>query len=234
MPVAAQVRTWHRRLSYVIGLQLLLWTGSGLVFTWDPIEDVRGESSLRPEAPPPAPPLADIVSVDRAAQAAGLPAPGEARLAWRRGRWTWSLSAPRAAPGEAVLVDALTGTPLPTMNADEAARLAAGLLAADAPVTGVAHVARAEGEYRDKPTPAWRVDFADGRGTSLYVVAATGEVGAVRNDLWRRFDWLWMLHIMDYRDREDFGTPWLTAAALLGVTTALSGLLLAGLSLRRA
>lgn len=234
MPAAAAtIRTWHRRLSYVVGLQLLAWTASGLLFTWDPIEDVRGETSLRPEAPPPAPALEDVVPVARAAAAAGVPAPAEARLAWRRGRWTWSLAPHGAEPGAEALVDALTGAPLPPMDADEAARLATARLAAPAPVSAVTTVARAEGEYRGKPVPAFRVDFDDGRGTRLYVVAATGETGAVRNDLWRRFDWFWMLHIMDYGEREDFGTPWLKAAALLGLSTALTGLVLAGLTLRR-
>lgn len=234
MAAAAQVRTWHRRLSYVIGLQLLAWTASGLVFTWDPIEDVRGETSLRPAAPPPPPPLADVVDVARAAQAAGVPEPAVALLAWRRGRWTWSLSPHGAQPGTEALVDALSGEPLAAMDAGEATRLATGLLATPAPVAAVTPIARAEGEYRGKPVPALRVDFDDGRGTAVYLVAASGELGAVRNDLWRRFDWLWMLHIMDYREREDFGTPWLKAAALLGLATALTGLVLAGLSLRRA
>ena len=35
-----------------------------------------------------------------------------------------------------------------------------------------------------------------------------------------------MLHIMDYSEREDFSTPWLTLVAALGVLSAASGLTL--------
>ena len=43
-----------------------------------------------------------------------------------------------------------------------------------------------------------------------------------RHTLWRVFDFLWMLHIMDYETREDINTLLLTAATI-------SGLLLFGL-----
>lgn len=33
----------HRFLGFIIGIQLLCWTTSGLVFSWNPIEQVRGE-----------------------------------------------------------------------------------------------------------------------------------------------------------------------------------------------
>ena len=42
-----QVRTYrkiHRYLGLVVGVQLLLWTGSGLFFALNPIEKVRGET----------------------------------------------------------------------------------------------------------------------------------------------------------------------------------------------
>ena len=37
-------RTFHRYLSLIIGIQLLLWTLSGLVFSWNSIKKVRGEN----------------------------------------------------------------------------------------------------------------------------------------------------------------------------------------------
>ena len=54
-------------------------------------------------------------------------------------------------------------------------------------------------------------------------------MGAVRNDRWRRFDLFWMLHIMDYTERQRFHTPWLTGFAALGVATSFTGLCLAAL-----
>ena len=67
-------------------------------------------------------------------------------------------------------------------------------------------------------------------GTRLYVSVERGVVTARRNDRWRWFDLFWMLHVMDYEDRDDFNTWWLQVAAALGVITILSGFTLAALT----
>jgi uncharacterized iron-regulated membrane protein len=81
-------------------------------------------------------------------------------------------------------------------------------------------------EYRDKPLPVWRVHLGDDAGTIVYVDAITGEVTARRNDVWRVYDFLWSLHIMDYRTRDDFHHPLLIGAASLGILTVLTGSIL--------
>jgi len=58
------------------------------------------------------------------------------------------------------------------------------------------------------------------------VDGVTGEVTARRNDTWRVYDFLWGLHIMDYRGREDFRHELLIVAAVVAVLTATSGLVL--------
>src|SRR3546814_15468390 len=59
-------------------------------------------------------------------------------------------------------------------------------------------------EVRDHEAPIWRVPFEDGEGTTLYVSGQDGRVLERRNDTWRIFDFVWMLHIMDYTGRQDF------------------------------
>ncbi len=81
-------------------------------------------------------------------------------------------------------------------------------------------------EYRGKPLPAWRVALADGAGTVVYVSATTGEVTARRNDVWRAYDFLWSLHVMDYRERESGNHPLLLGAGLLALLTIGSGAVL--------
>jgi len=70
----------------------------------------------------------------------------------------------------------------------------------------------------------------DARHTTLYVSPQTGEVVARRNDLWRAFDFVWMLHIMDYDEREDFNHPLLIATAATALLFVLSGLGMLGYS----
>lgn len=122
--------------------------------------------------------------------------------------------------------DAHTGEPLPITRA-EAERVArrdqegspavasATLVETDAPL-----------ELRGRSLPAWRVVLADVESTAVWVDARTGDVSARRTDSWRVYDFLWSLHIMDYRGRDDFRHPLVMTFAVLANLTVLSGALL--------
>ena len=56
---------------------------------------------------------------------------------------------------------------------------------------------------------------------------------ARRNDRWRVFDFFWMLHVMDYRERENFNHPLLISMAGLALATVLAGLVLLVIRVRR-
>jgi len=224
-----QVRTWHKWLSVVIGLQLLAWTSSGLIFTLDPIEDVRGDTFLAEPAVPHLPDAGTLIPLSAARATAASGETSGASLQWLRERWVWVLDAPDESPA---LVDAQLDQVLPPMSAEEAADIARARFTPSDEVVSVTAVEELGGEFKGRPLPAWRVSFADDDDTNIYVDAVTGAISAVRNDTWRRFDWFWMLHIMDYDEREDFNTWLLTGAAALGASTALTGLCLAVLVLR--
>ena len=81
------------------------------------------------------------------------------------------------------------------------------------------------GEYRGRVLPVWKVSFDDSESLSLYLNPWTGELLSRRTDRWRIFDFLWMLHIMDFDERDDFNHPLLQVAAFLGLIIALSGVL---------
>ena len=87
-------------------------------------------------------------------------------------------------------------------------------------------------EYRELPLPAWAVRFGDREGATAYVPAELGQVLRIRNDRWRAYDFLWMLHTMDYQGRDDFNNLALRAFSLLGLTTVLSGFVLFGMTSR--
>jgi hypothetical protein len=134
-------------------------------------------------------------------------------------------------PGWA-LADAATGRLRPPVDRDEAVAIARRDFAIEAAVASVELVTATGGgsEYRGKPLPAYRVDFDHPLGTRIYVSADRGAVTARRNDRWRLFDLLWMLHIMDYSDRDDFNTWWLQGVSALGLLTVVSGFVLAGMT----
>ena len=85
------------------------------------------------------------------------------------------------------------------------------MIAKDAPI-----------EYRSA-LPVWQIVFDDADETHLYVAPLTGKVVARRSGLWRAYDFLWSLHMMDYTERDNFNNWPVIVMALLGLVTTISG-----------
>ncbi|HEV2816859.1 MAG TPA: PepSY domain-containing protein [Allosphingosinicella sp.] len=207
----------HKWLALLMAVQILFWFASGLFFAVFPIERVRSEHAIA--APPPAP-------VDLAAAAAGLarltaPPAEKVELRSLLGRPVALLTARGARPR---LYDLVDGRPISPIGAAEAARIAEADHAGGAHAIRVERIAANNPEYRGA-LPAWRVDFAEA-GRSLYVAADTGAVTARRSTLWRVYDFLWGLHIMDWRGHEDFNTPLLAVATALALVLTVAGIVL--------
>lgn len=88
-------------------------------------------------------------------------------------------------------------------------------------------------ELQTRPLPLWRIDFDDAWGSSFYIDPYTGEFEARRHTLWRVFDFLWMLHVMDYDEREDINNTVLRLISVLGVLLGLGGVWLLFFSFSR-
>lgn len=213
----------HRWISAIAVLQLAIWSLTGAFFVIVPIGTVRGEGvegahdavlpdSLGVISPATAQALAGqyglgaVSSLDLRATPSGL---------WyfaRRGDHT-------------VRIDARSGEfrPVELEEAEDTARRDQG---GGPVVRSSALLTEAPIEYRGKPLPAWRVQLDDEAGTAIYVDVRTGEVTARRNDRWRTYDFLWSLHIMDYKGRENFNHPLLIVAVGLALLTVFSGVTL--------
>lgn len=72
--------------------------------------------------------------------------------------------------------------------------------------------------------PVWQIVLDE--GTLVYVGRDTGQIEAVRTSWWRAFDFMWGLHIMDLRTREDTSHPILIIFAGLGVLASAFGCIL--------
>ena len=72
----------------------------------------------------------------------------------------------------------------------------------------------------------WQVVFDDGDSSHLYVSPLTGKVVARRSSTWRVYDFLWSLHIMDYRDRDDFNNWLVVIAAAVALAMTVSGMVI--------
>jgi hypothetical protein len=216
--VAGKIHKW---LALLMAIQILFWFVSGLFFAIAPIEQVRSEHMI---AEQPAVPIsmAEASAGLQRLQAAGA-APGEkVELRSLLGRPVAVVSAAGVRPR---LYDLGTGQLLSPVSADLAARIAETDHAGEERAARVALVEEQSPEYRG-PLPAWRVDFDDGASRSLYVAADAGTVGARRSTLWRTFDFLWSLHIMDFKNHENFNTPLLVVSTALGLVVIFTGIVL--------
>ena len=211
----------HKWLALIIGAQLLIWFASGVIMSFLPIEQVRGEHLVDRDSVMPIPAGIALVAPQRIVAQAG--APVEAM--------TWHMldSRPIAEVTTAKgvkLFDAATGAALPPVDAALATKIArTAWKSDDKPRSTATRVTTESPEYR-AALPAWRIAFADPEETSVFVAAETGRITAVRNGTWRLYDFFWSLHIMDWKNHENFNSWWLLAFAIGGLMLGIAGTIL--------
>lgn len=211
----------HKWLALLMVIQILFWFVSGLFFAVVPIERVRSEHSVAKAVPAPIALHAAAAGLRRVAEQGAQP--GEKiDLRTILGR---PMAIVAAGDGRPRLFDLTSGklvSPIPSWLAVSIAE--ADQLGSDFPAR--VELVRAESpEYRGA-LPAWRVDFEGRTNRSVYVAADTGAVTARRSTLWRIYDFLWSLHIMDFKDHEDFNTPLLIIATSLALILVVTGTIL--------
>lgn len=221
MRLAVAASWLHKWLALIVGVQVLLWVVSGLFFAVYPIERVRSEHRIAAHA---AAPLDAGVMEGSAAVVALLPAT-PTKLSYERDATGRVVAIAEYAQGRPTLVDVQAGRVISPLTAEAAAEMARAAIAGAPGVRDAVLVSEASPEYRG-PLPAWRIAFDDAEGLAVYVTADTGRVTARRSDLWRVYDALWALHIMDWRDHENFNTGLLIAASLAALVMALFGVVL--------
>lgn len=232
------IRKTHRALGLVIGVQLLLWTASGLYFTWSDIGKVRGEHLVA--KPEPLPPGFGAYLPPGEAVAALIEDFGElesvSRISLRPllGDPVYEIEYRVDGHTRFALVDAVGGEIRSPLGREDAVAVARADFLPEASVHNVERIETTGrgSEYRGRELPAWRVEFDHPSGTRLYVSADRGLVRARRNNTWRAFDLLWMFHIMDYENRDDINNTVLRFLSILGVATVASGYVLWALTSR--
>jgi hypothetical protein len=211
----------HKWLAIIIGIQLLLWFASGTVMSWLPIDKVHGDHLVDRTTVASIPVGATLASPTALMSSAGAPVTS---LTYRMflGRPVAELTTPKGVR----LADATTGAMLPSATAAQAMAVARTAWRGEGrPVARVERIERVAPEYRGA-LPAWRVTFADRDDTRVFVAADTGRITGVRTGTWRLYDFFWGLHIMDWKNHEDFNTPWLLAFAMGGVVLWIGGAVL--------
>lgn len=213
-------RKFHKWLGLIIGIQVLFWAAGGFVMTFFDIEEVRGEHTMAQTA---AFTLNGNISItaSQALQQIDFE-PESMTLKGLLGKPVWVAQA----EGKQAIVDASTGQKLSPLDESLARQVALADFSGEGELAELNLLTEELGEVRGKGLPIWQAQFNDSDNTRVYISPQSGEVVARRNDTWRVFDFFWMLHIMDYKNRTDFNHPLVVFAAFLALFMSLSGLYL--------
>ena len=221
-------RKAHRWLGLIVSIQLLMWTASGLFFSIPDITDVRGEqylsqthsiniNQLAREKIVPISAIIDTAKINLEANETVL-------LKHRAGRLIYQVE--KNAPEKKLIFDALTGQPMTYITPTEALSIVSARTELSPTEAVLINEPKTGSEFRGRDLPLYKVTVTKPKKGIVYVDPVTGEIAAIRTKLWRAWDFLWSLHIMDYQERDDFSQWLLRLFSALGVLTVLSGIIL--------
>ena len=221
-------RKAHRWLGLIVSIQLLMWTASGLFFSIPDITDVRGEQylaqsysiNINKEARENIVPISAIVDIAKV----NLEANETVLLKHRAGRLIYQVE--KNAPEKKLIFDALTGQPMTYITSTEAISIVSARTELSPTEAVLINEPKIGSEFRGRDLPLFKVTVTKPNKGIVYVDPVTGEIAAIRTKLWRAWDFLWSLHIMDYQERDDFSHWLLRLFSALGVLTVLSGIIL--------
>lgn len=219
MSVSTVASAVHKWLALMLVVPVLFWFVSGLFFALAPIGMVRSEHRIARQ--PPAP-----VSIETAAfglaRVSGVVSAGEKiEVRMMLGR---PVAAVTPGEGRTRLFDLENGRLISPIQPAVAAAIAERDLSGNEKARRVERVTAGSPEYRGA-LPAWRVDFRTAN-RSIYVAADTRLVTSRRSTLWRVFDFLWALHILDFGEHEDINNPLLILTSAMGLVVVVTGIFL--------
>jgi len=202
-------------------VQIVFWVISGLFFTIIPIEQIRSEHLVRPPET-----MRPLTIANRAALSELRDVQGQApvKLTIETRPTLGQVIVAEFVDGPPALFDAATLRQLSPLSAEAAAAIARGHVTLASAPARVELIETESSEYRGA-LPAWRAQFSDG-GLAVYVAANTGAVTARRSDIWRLYDTLWALHIMDWQNHEDFNHPLIILVTAITLLSVIAGIVL--------
>ena len=226
------VRKTHRYLGAIIGIQFLFWTLGGLYFSWNNMDDVHGETLLKQEKK-------YFSTIDFSKVQKGIDSLEKevyfdsihsVNLIEAFGKPLVQFNYFKDSHLKIQLIEAETGNLRSPFSGQECLELAEQQLKEPISIVKAEllekHTTGAHHEYRGKPLPAYAFTLDHSTKTTIYVSTELGQITSVRNNNWRRFDFLWMLHTMDYSTRDHITNWVLRVFSIFGILTIFSGFFL--------
>lgn len=215
---AVIARTMHKWLGLFVGLQILIWLSSGLYMVVLDIDFIHGDPLVRN--------MQQVVTVpegslNMATLSARYPEATDIGIRPVMGKTFYTVNT----PDQRYLIDPQTGDVTSPLDEKTVLEIARYHFAGDAPIVSASLITSdPPSEIGTRRLPLWRIDFGDRFSTSFYIDPYSGSLASRRHQYWRIFDFMWMLHIMDYKERADAHSPLLITAQIAGLVFVTSGL----------
>ena len=219
--LARRIATIHKWLGLIVFAQLIVWTGTGLFFAAVHLTAVRADYLVHPanHMTPVDMSRVKFTSAE-ALKSVAEDRPYEVTLKSLAGQPVYQI---RAEIGT-FLVSGETNERL-IVHEPLARKIAVATWVADTPIKRIEELETAPRESSVSGN-VWAAHFEGEGDPTLYISAVDGRTSLPRTDLWRTYDFLYGLHLMDYSEHENFNTPWMLAAAIFALSTVLFGVAL--------
>ena len=210
---AIKIRKAHRYLGIFLGIQFLMWTISGVYFSWTDIDEIHGDQFKNQTAESTI--FNDLVSPTLFKDNAKITSLELRNIAGNPYYWI----------NKETLVNAKTGKIKEEVSEKEALAVAGLNMLPELKVKNIEKIAEVGNhhEYRGRPLPVYVISYDSQINIKSYVSVKDGSFQTLRHRNWRWFDFLWMTHTLDYQGRDNFNTIVLRVFSLLGLITVLSG-----------
>ena len=205
------IRLFHKYLSLVISIQLLLWTVSGIYFAFNKIELVRGEQYL----------IEQKVSKLNLKEVESSFSGKNVNFVRRLDEWIIKVET-----DSGFSYTDLQGQNLDELNAEEVREVVRQSTKLIPLMVQRIDKPEIRAEFRGRNLPIFKVATSTTDNINVYVDAFTGEVTAIRSDSWRIWDFLWGAHIIDYSERENINNFLIKILSILALLSSLSGIVL--------
>ncbi len=222
------VRSLHKWFGLIIGLQVLIWLGTGLYMVVLDLDFIHGDPLVRNMQQTVEVPESSRLSV--AALRAKYSDATDIGLRPVLGTSYFTVTTPE----NRYLINPHSDEVISPLGEEYVRKIAAYHFNGEASISKTRLITTdPPGEIGPRRLPLWRVDFNDRYATSFYIDPYTGALVTRRHQYWRIFDFFFMLHIMDYDERADAHNLLLQIAQFTGVTFGITGLWLLFYSFRK-
>ena len=205
------VRVFHKYLSLIISIQLLLWTISGIYFAFNKIELVRGEQYIIKDNPS----SIEINNLNISSNVKNI------EIFKRLNQWVVKVEMDAGFKYQDLLGNEVYE--LSPNQAIEVVKLKTTLSPIDAMKI---NESSARSEFRGRSLPIYKIKTNSSDDTNVYVDVMSGKIVAIRSDSWRIWDFLWGAHIIDYKERDNINNILLKIFSVLALFSSLSGIAL--------